>query len=145
MFLELEDYLIQIEQDDLDVLSASENGPTPEAIIEETEKNVILEISSYISGRYDVDQIFAATGDQRNALIKRHVINLALYELHGRINPRNIPEFRIQRRDDSIGWLKSVQDPRKNINADFLPVKDFGEKRGNDITWNSKAKVSHDY
>jgi hypothetical protein len=85
-------------------------------------------------------------GDTRPALIRRHVVNISLYELHTRINPRNIPEFRIQKRDDSIKWLKMVQDPRNNVNADeFLPKKDFGEKRGNDISWNSKPKLTHDY
>jgi hypothetical protein len=85
------------------------------------------------------------TGEKRNALMKRHVVNIALYELHSRINPRNIPEFRIQRRDDSVSWLKLVQNPRNNVDADFLPKRDLGGQKGNDISWNSKQKLSHDY
>jgi len=190
MFLIKKDYFILIDEEDLDVVSySSDNGTTSEAIIAETEQNVIQEISSYLAGRYDVSKIFVnieehvtgatyaageflydeasdafytaleATsandlltdeakfkkGDTRPALIKRHVVNIALYELHSRINPRNIPEFRIQRRDDSIEWLKLVQNPRNNVDADFLPKKDFGEKRGNDISWNSNPKLKHSY
>ena len=59
---------------------------------------------------------FYTPGDTRNALVKRHVIDITLYELHSRINPRNIPELRIQRRDDAIKYLMNVADPRKNIN-----------------------------
>ncbi|QCW20345.1 DUF1320 domain-containing protein [Flavobacterium phage FPSV-S1] len=84
-------------------------------------------------------------GDPRNALIKRYTVDIVLYELHSRINPRNIPEFRIQRRDDAIAWLKAVQNPRNNINADFLPEKVFGERKGNDISWNSRRKQTNKY
>ncbi|QHB38537.1 hypothetical protein lotta82_gp026 [Flavobacterium phage vB_FspM_lotta8-2] len=190
MFLLKKDYFISIDEEDLDVVSfSSDTGTTAEAILLETEQNVIQEIASYLAGRYDTPKIFVnieehtagatyaageflydavtdkfytaleatsasdpltdeakfAEGDTRPALIKRHVVNIALYELHSRINPRNIPEFRIQRRDDSIKWLKMVQDPRNNVDADFLPRRDFGEQRGNDISWNSKPKLTHDY
>ena len=190
MFLLKKDYFILIDEEDLDVVTfSSDLGTSSDAIIEETEKNVIQEICSYLSGRYDVEKIFKnieehsigmtyvageflydsvtdkfytalqATsasdlltdeakfkeGDTRPALIKRHLINISLYELHSRINPRNIPEFRIQRRDDSIKWLELVQNPRNNVSADFLPKLDFGEKRGNDISWNSNRKLTHKY
>lgn len=84
-------------------------------------------------------------GDPRNALIKRYTVDIVLYELHCRINPRNIPEFRMQRRDDAINWLKLVQNPRNNVNADFLPAKDFGTQRGTDISWNSRPKQTNKY
>jgi phage gp36-like protein len=229
-FLIKRDYFLLIDEEDLDVVSFSSNeGVTADAIIEETEANVVQEISSYLSGRYDVAKIFFPvneylngetfkagdfiylnapklqaddfavnelathadglvyrcttagtlqtaeflaigtagryytalvdtnaedlfsdvakfeTGEKRNALMKRHVVNIALYELHSRINPRNIPEFRIQRRDDSVSWLKLVQNPRNNVDADFLPKRDLGLQKGNDISWNSKKKLSHDY
>jgi hypothetical protein len=187
-FLLKRDYFILIDSEDLNVVTYSaDEGTTADLIIEETEANVIQEISSYLSGRYDVAKIFFQTGepldgetlnagdfffkagkyykalvdtsaedlltdetkfkigDTRNALIKRQVIDIVLYELHSRINPRNIPEFRIQRRDDAIGWLKLVQNPRNNVDADFLPVKVFEPKTGNDISWNSKKKLTHDY
>lgn len=96
-------------------------------------------------GDYPANPVKFSTGDTRNALIKRHVINIVLYELHSRINPRNIPEFRIQRRDDSIKWLTAVQNPRNNVNADFLPMRDFGAQRGNDISWGSNPKITHRY
>jgi hypothetical protein len=84
-------------------------------------------------------------GDPRNALIKRYAVDIVLYELHSRINPRNIPEFRIQRRDDAISWLKAVQDPRNNINADFLPSIDFGPSKGNDMSWGGRTKQVNKY
>lgn len=230
-FLIKRDYFILINEEDLNIVSySSDEGTSAESIIEETEANVLFEISSYLSGRYDVSKIFFPvleylngetfkagdfiylnapkyvllnpylvgaltvkldglvyrcttagtgteaifeaigtaghyytakadtnagdlfsdstkfdTGEKRNALIKRYVIDVALYELHSRINPRNIPEFRIQRRDDAINWLKLVQNPRNNVDADFLPKRVFEDQNGNDISWNSKKKLNHDY
>ena len=230
-FLIKRDYLILINEEDLNIVSySSDEGTSAESIIEETEANVLFEISSYLSGRYDISKIFFPvleyltgetfkagdfiylnapkynvliaylvgaltvkldglvyrcttagtgtqasflvigkagnyytakvdtnasdlfsdltkfeTGEKRNALIKRYVIDIVLYELHSRINPRNTPEFRIQRRDDAIKWLVSVQNPRNNIDADFLPKRVFEVQNGNDVSWNSKKKLSHDY
>jgi hypothetical protein len=230
-FLIKRDYFILIDEENLDVVSYSgDEGTSAESIIEETEANVLFEISSYLSGRYDVSKVFFPvleylngetfkagdfiylnapkydvlsaylvgalivkldgfvyrcstagagpeadfevigkagnyytaiidtnagdlfsdstkfeTGEKRNALIKRYVIDITLYELHSRINPRNIPEFRIQRRDDAIKWLGMVQNPRNNVDADFLPKRDLGPQKGNDISWSSKKKLSHDY
>lgn len=94
------------------------------------------------AGTLPTDTDFWTLGDTRSPLIVRYVIDITLYELHSRINPRNIPEFRIQRRDDAISYLKNVANPRMNIQAD-LPFKLFKDKQGTDITWNSNPKIDH--
>lgn len=81
-------------------------------------------------------------GDIRKLLIRRYMVDISLYELHSRLNPRQIPEFRIQRRDDAISYLKKVADPRKNITPD-LPLKTMTDKEGNDITYDSNVKINH--
>ncbi len=47
-------------------------------------------------------------GDPRDPLIVEFMLDLTLYRLHTRIAPNQIPEHRIQRRDDAISFLKSV-------------------------------------
>lgn len=47
-------------------------------------------------------------GDNRNQYLLTIFIDITLYHAHSRINPRNIPEFRIERYRDAIQWLKSV-------------------------------------
>jgi len=47
-------------------------------------------------------------GDNRNAKIKTCVMDVALNELHKRINPRNIPELRVKAYDDAVSWLNKV-------------------------------------
>lgn len=82
--------------------------------------------------------------ESRNALIVRQMVDLVLYELHSRINPRNIPEHRIQRRDDAIKYLRDVADPRKNITPD-LPLITFEENRGVDISFGTTSGQNHSY
>ena len=81
-------------------------------------------------------------GDTRHPLILRYMVDITLYELHSRINPRNIPEHRIQRRDDAIKYLKMVIDPRNNIAPDF-PEKTFATNQGVGVVWGSNTKVNH--
>jgi len=80
------------------------------------------------------DVSFFTVNDPRDALLVRLMVDLMLYEIHSRINPRMIPELRIQRRDDVIKYLSSVADPRKNIDPGF-PLIDFGDDRGVDISF----------
>ena len=81
-------------------------------------------------------------GDTRSTLIKMHLIDLTLYHLHSRINPRNIPDFRIARRDDCISWLKMVAKGQLNVN---LPVITDPDKAGLKVKWASNDKFNHNY
>lgn len=146
----LEDALVA---DNKSVYIAIENE-TPNTDKPLTDTGFWLKIGK-LNGFYTVKVAAAATdltntdhytaGDARNALIKRYTVDIVLYELHSRINPRNIPEFRIQRRDDAIAWLKLVQNPRNNVNADFLPARDFGAQKGTDISWGGRTKQTNKY
>jgi hypothetical protein len=76
---------------------------------------------------------FTAIAD-RNPLLVRLMVDLVLYELHSRINPNNIPEFRIVRYDKAVRFLMDSVDPRKNVNPDFALLT-FEENRGNDTVF----------
>jgi hypothetical protein len=45
-------------------------------------------------------------GDNRNQQMVTYMTDVALYHLHSRIAPRNIPDLRVKRYDDAIAWLK---------------------------------------
>lgn len=139
-FVTKDDILTRISLTDLNVITQNDDNK-----LDEPEADAKNEVSSYLSSRYDTEAIFAAEEANRDSTIKRIIIDVLLYNLHNTVNPRNIPEKRIQLRDDAISWLGKVANPRSNVNADFLPLKDFGEKRGNDISWNSKTKRDNTY
>lgn len=68
-----------------------------------------------------------ASGDNRNQQIVMYLIDITLYHLHSRINPRNVPDLRKERYDGNgptqsggaVGWLKRVGSG--DVTAD-LPV-----------------------
>lgn len=47
-----------------------------------------------------------AKGDNRSQQLLTTVIDIALYHVHSRISPRNIPDLRVKRYDDARNWLK---------------------------------------
>ena len=79
-------------------------------------------------------------GDNRDAQIIQYLIDITLYHIHCRINPRNIPLLRKERYDGNgplqtggaIGWLKRVSEARVSAN---LPV--IIPYQGSSIMWTS--------
>lgn len=65
---------------------------------------------------YPENTIYWTKGDNRNQQILMYMIDITLYHLHSRLNPRNIPELRMIRYDGNgphqgggaIGWCKRV-------------------------------------
>lgn len=72
------------------------------------EQMAIMQVKNYLSGRYDVAQIFNATGAGRNSHIVMIVIDCTLYHLYTSVIPDRMPEIRSQRYQDAIDWLKMI-------------------------------------
>lgn len=53
------------------------------------------------------DTNYWTAGDNRNQQMVLSVIDVVLFHLHTRISPSNVPEYRAQRYDNAIAWLKS--------------------------------------
>ena len=95
-----------------------------------------------ITGQLPTNTTYWTVGDNRNQQIVLFLIDVTLYHLHSRINPRNIPDLRKERYNGNsptdsggaIGWLKSVS--KGNVNAD-LPV--FTPEQGMSIRYGNAA------
>ncbi|MFB6456559.1 phage protein Gp36 family protein [Chitinophaga sp. Hz27] len=48
-------------------------------------------------------------GDNRDQQLVLYMIDIALYHVHSRISPRNIPDLRVKRYDDAVAWLKNAK------------------------------------
>lgn len=77
--------------------------------------------------------------DARDHLIKGIVLDITIFELHGLINPRNIPVFIGDRRDNAMNIVKNIQ---KGIIAPDLPIY-FDKERGQEIAFGSSKKNSY--
>jgi phage gp36-like protein len=138
MFLTSDDYTLAIKDDVLDIVTDSDTGTVNSA-----ELTAQAEIESYLNQRFDVAAIFEASGEDRNALLVTYMVDVALYHLHTRINPRNIPEIRMIRYSNVIDWLKMVASGKISPN---LPRLQDGE--GNvktDFRFGSNTKFGGEY
>lgn len=102
-FLEKPDYASQIKADLLEVVINQDD-----TIRTKAELAARAEMESYLRVRYDVAQIFAVSGEGRHPQLLMYLIDITLYHLHSRINPRNISEIREVRYNQAVDWLKAV-------------------------------------
>ena len=99
-----------IQQDQLD--SLIEDDVT---ILDKAESYALARVSSYLSGRWNVDQEYTLSGDARNLDLVQNVVDLTIFYIHKRISPRAIPNHRIEAYTNAIEWLKDVNKGNLNI------------------------------
>ena len=100
------------------------------------------------TGAYPDDDTKWTKGDNRNQQIVMYLIDITLYHVHSRINPRNIPELRAIRYDGNnatqnggaIGWLKMVA--KGFVNAG---MEEILPEQGISIRWGSNEKNENTY
>lgn len=101
-----------------------------------------------VTAIYPTDATKWTAGDNRNQQIVLFLIDITLYHLHSRINPRNIPDLRKERYNGNsptdsggaIGWLKSVA--KGNVNADlpeYLTQQGMSMRTGNAGTYDTPS------
>lgn len=91
---------------------------------------------SVTAGTLPTDTSKWTAGDNRNQQLVNYCIDVALYTVHSRIAPRNIPELRVKRYDDVIRWLQNAAQG-KTITAN-LPL--IQPTQGRRIRWGSEIK-----
>jgi phage gp36-like protein len=138
-FLNFEDYKTLIKDDVLQAVM--DNDKT---IVLEVELMAQSEMESYLNQRYDVANIFNKTANNRNPLILMYMIDIVLYHIHARINPKFIPDIRKDRYEVAINWLNKVA--RGELNPD-LPKIDNSETplAGLGNRWGSNTKYNHQF
>lgn len=117
MFITNEDYSALVRNEIKDILLENYT----EAKLKAAEQMAIAQVKNYLSGRYDVQLIFEAQGEERNSHIVMVVLDCALYHLYTSTVPRKMPEIRSQRYQDAIDWLKLIAEGKAY--ADLPKVK----------------------
>lgn len=86
------------------------------------------------------DTNYWTAGDGRSQQLVAVIVDIALYHLHSRISPRNIPELRVKRYDDAIKWLKKCATGEVTPNVPALqPLQ------GNRIRYGGSVKNTNTY
>lgn len=103
------------------------------------------------TGQYPENTTYWIKSDNRNQQLVQAVMDVTLYHLHSRINPRDIPELRVYRYsgNDSkmsggvIGWLKQVG--AGLVTADLPEIKPDDTNPNNSIQWGSQVRNNNYY
>lgn len=133
LFVNKEDYGSAIDENLLDDIIDFDDD-----LLNIAEQEGISEMKSYLNSRYDTAAVFGASGADRNPIVLRYLIDITLYHLHSRINPRKVPELRKDRYKKAMEWLMMVSEQK--LNPD-LPVPATGTK--DYILYSSNPQRNH--
>ncbi|MBW7838591.1 MAG: DUF1320 family protein [Chitinophagaceae bacterium] len=155
MFLEIRDLENSIYNYQIDQITEGDTDITLQAIAAAEQ-----EVRSYLVAnnmrewadgrlRYDVEAIFSATGNDRNALILSHTATIAKYYIIELCNADIIYEIAKERYDRAVAWLKDLA--KGTINLDTLPqLPADGDQPGNGeestypFFYGSREKFNHE-
>ena len=126
-FIQTSDYDASIHREILDSLLRTDSESYDPQIIEICEDRAIAEMKSYLNKSYDVEEIFNATGTDRNALVLMFALDIAIYHIFCQHNPYKMSQVRQDRYDRAIEWLKGVMKGDITI-ADAPRLTDEEEK-----------------
>lgn len=117
-FITIEDYKSTMHLDILQPMVRND-----EQAIEDAETMAIEEVKGYLSGRYNVDEIFGTLGTNRNSFIVMVVKDIAIYHLSCLHNPQKFSQIRQTRYDQAIDKLERTQSGKYSPVG--LPLKVF--------------------
>ena len=120
-FINKDDYADVINENILDDITEVDDDK-----IDSCEARAIRFMKGYLNNRYDVDQIFAKTGSDRNEEILGYAKDITLYYLHRLVNWRKVPSDRAKAYEEAKMWLMDVN--KLQVNPPNLPVLAGGEK-----------------
>jgi hypothetical protein len=82
------------------------------------------------------DTDYWTVGDNRYPMFVELAMDMTLYNLHARINPRNIPELRIERNREALDQLDrwaSGTDTAEVLNINTTDSEGFSIRYGNSL------------
>ncbi len=135
-FLNNTDYSVLIRNEIKEILiEAGEDANEDEAKMLRAEDMAIAQVRSYLNSRYNVSLSFISYNDEyenaedtRNAHLVMVVLDCTLYHLYTSIAPELIPEFRANRYQDALEWLKEVM--KGDVSAELPKLtNDNGEEK----------------
>lgn len=134
-FIQDTDYEVQVRQEILQLLDGSDDR----SAVALAERMATDQIKQYLGGRYDMTAVFGAEGDNRDHFLLMVAIDIALYHLWSKRAPRKIPEFRSQRYQDALDWLKAVGEGTLKSDLPQLAADDYH----GDVVISSKYKPNN--
>lgn len=134
-FIELSDYDASVHRDILDALTRNDK-----AIVEICEDRAIAEIRGYISGHYDCDKLFSATGGDRNQLVLMMALDITIYHIFSIHNPQKLSQLRKDRYDRAVEWMRAV---KKGMSIDGAPELEKADRKSTYKLQSNRKRINH--
>lgn len=139
-YFKKEDYTLRISYPYLDQIleqAIELSGLTEEQILEDAQDTAITEISAYLTGKYIIEDEFAKDAttipDDRNKMVLKCGLDMAIYYIHWVINPRDIPELREKAYTSCTEMMAAFRDgeliflaPPASGGIEVRPIEDGG-------------------
>ena len=104
----------------------------------EMELKARAEMESWLSGRFNCNAIFSASGTARNQAIVMYMVDIVIYHLLSRIRHDDIPQHRKDRYNAALVWIENAATGKINTNLPVLSDANgdvqFPRLGGNDKT-----------
>lgn len=141
-FIQKADYAHLVKDPILDRLTQQ-----TDAHLDSCELEAIEFVKSFLTNRYIVFDgagggIFEQTGTDRNPIILKYTLDVAVFYLYGRLAPNKVPTHRQDNYDTAVEWLTDVQEGKKN--PPDLPEPAADDTSTDHVTFGSNTKrVNH--
>lgn len=134
-FVEKDDFAGHIRENILDDLTNVDDD-----IILKQSNRAINFMSGFLNNRYDVENIFNKTGNDRDTVVLGYCIDITIYYMHRLMNYRKVPRDRADAYNEAKQWLEDVS--ALKINPAGLPFLTTNTKTY--VQWGSNPKrVNH--
>jgi hypothetical protein len=134
-FVEKDDFNGHIRENILDDLTNVDDD-----IILKQSNRAINFMSGFLNNRYDVENIFNKTGNDRDTVVLGYCIDITIYYMHRLMNYRKVPRDRADAYNEAKQWLEDVS--ALKINPVGLPFLTNNTKTY--VQWGSNPKrVNH--
>ena len=89
-----------------------------------------------------IDRNGVSVSNALNATLKRLILHITIYELHTLVSPRNFPEMRATKYDESIALLKDIQKGRVDLDLERYEQE---ITKGTTLAFGSSDITNYDY
>jgi phage gp36-like protein len=108
----------------IDLLTRITGGTAPDEpdtdVLDQAELDAIELMKGYLAARYDVDAIFSAEAEDRNPIIVKYCVDVALFYMYHRMPTDQVPEMRAYAYEAAEKWLVRIQ--KQQVNPPDLPL-----------------------
>lgn len=138
-FLTPDDYRSVCDQYELEQISHND------ATRMNAEAAALEQIASYLRHRYDMERVFGAVGDARNAMLVQCAVNISLWLMIHRL-PQNMGHERREcLYNDAIKWLRDIQSGKASPDLPLYQSPDGDDDSRNPVRFGSMKKCGYDW